>query len=235
VTGDLYFIHDNNIKSFYGKGGAWMPYATAKVQQRNLCVFASLEEARECLAHNKLAHKVGISILNAKSTRKKLKLKSLDSLIKPNWRRGELFQSDQMKMAVKTKPGQQVVPNRASPTYCSRLDNIDYQDDSTLTIHSDIARKLMDTELINKTLSFVDATKAMLHEWEMRLNSVDEEIRICDLRTSDELHKLEFEENLSDEELIASAKRMQEIRRMRRIAKNEKAVGELVSSCICKK
>ena len=60
------------------------------------------------------------------------------------------------------------------------------------------------------------------------LNLIEEKIRNCDLRICDELHKLEFEEEMSDKALIETAKRLQEIRRQRRVAKNEKAVGEMM-------
>lgn len=60
------------------------------------------------------------------------------------------------------------------------------------------------------------------------MDGIDEIIRNCDLRICDELHKLEFEEEMSDKALIETAKRLQEIRRQRRVAKNEKAVGEMM-------
>ncbi len=225
MANDLYFIHDNNIKSFYGKGGAWLPYATAKTQQARLCVFGSVEDARECMSHNGLARKAGVSILNAKTTRSKLNVKKINPAVKPNWRVSEPPAPKKATVPAPKKPAPSVPPN---PTYCSYLDSIQGDEKSGFVIHSDIAEKLMNTELIRDTLAFADMSQKIAESWSSRMDGIEEKIRNCDLRICDELHKLEFEEEMSDKALIETAKRLQEIRRQRRVAKNEKAVGEMM-------
>lgn len=235
MAGGMYFIHDNSIKSFYGKGGIWMPYATAKAQQAKLCVFANVEDARACMIHNKINNKVGIAVLNEKSARTKLKLKKMNPSIKPNWMTSESIAS-YADESVKSTPTKGSMANEDkqqnhTPTYCAYLDMMPCNGDSELVIHSENSKALMNTELIQKTLYFAARAGAIMDEWNNRMKEVDEEIRYCDLRTADELHRLEFE-NMSEDALMECAKKLQDLRKARRIAKNEKAVGELMTASI---
>lgn len=235
MAGGMYFIHDNSIKSFYGKGGIWMPYATAKAQMTKLCIFACVEDARSCMIQNGLINKVGVAVFNEKSTRSKLKLKKISQSLKPNWMTSENITisnvnnstSEQGKAQNHCEKGN----HGARPTYCAYLDTMPYNSESGMVIHSENAKALMTTELIQKTLSFVSEASAMMDEWNKRMEGVDEEIRYCDLRTADELHRLEFED-MSEQSLMECAKRLQDIRKVRRIAKNEKAVGELLNTSL---
>ena len=179
MANDLYFIHDNNIKSFYGKGGAWLPYATAKTQQARLCVFGSVEDARECMSHNGLARKAGVSILNAKTTRSKLNVKKINPAVKPNWRVSE---PPAPKKATVPAPKKSVPSVHPNPTYCSYLDSIQGDEKSGFVIHSDIAEKLMNTELIRDTLAFADMSQRIAESWSSRMDGIEEKIRNCDLR-----------------------------------------------------
>ena len=57
---------------------------------------------------------------------------------------------------------------------------------------------------------------------------IEQEIRTYELRTSDELHLLEFSADLSQDEMRECAERLQQIRVERRITKNERYVGDML-------
>lgn len=247
----MYVIYNQNLNAYYGKGGIWLPRKKAKYSIDGLIFFDDIYDAKTIMCQEKFTK--GVQIINEKTLKNHLKIHELPNIqnIQPDYiytgktskpteqassdsSSGTLnvFNESDIVYEESTEDSSPKNPGRANQmTYCAYLDSI--QDDNsikgvnTVYLKGDRTDILMDTPLILDSIRQVKEVQALMQRWSHRMNEVDEEIRGCDLRISDELHFLELLSGLSDEEMLNSAKRLQEIRRNRRIAKNEKAVGTM--------
>lgn len=241
----MYCLFDTRINSFYTTSGSWIPIGSAKNNLSKLCVFADVGTARLCAKNSGLGFKTA-SVLNEKSIKKKLKLKSLD-MLKPNQGIFGEIDSEEEKVSEKdlvdtscepvisnepSKDPQHVGKSSCSPrrkrTYCELLDELD---DERMYLRPDSSRK-KSSLLIDQTMVVLNEFLGLMDQWTQRMSEVENTILSCDLKTTDELHFLEMFSNLSEEELASCSKRIQVIRHERRKAKDEKEIGKyFLSMC----
>lgn len=246
---ELYFLFNKSLNMFYGKGAVWIQKATVKSDLHTICVFGDMYEAKECLRQEQFGHTT--MILNEKSLKNRLGIKHIPDDLQPNWQDGYSFSSimenGQSNEGEKDNPDLGV-NNSDHNTAPEQIAEADLDEDRKMTYleyleHLDSARviysgdrtyiqsepwEVSKTKLIQETIDYLGKTKELLALWEDRMKSVELDIRNYDLQISDELHILEICSELSDEEMLDSAKRIQAIRRKRRIAKNEQEIGSLL-------
>lgn len=90
------------------------------------------------------------------------------------------------------------------------------------------ATDTMDTQLIRDTIEYLAKTKDILRQWSEKMAKVEADIRGCDLQIADELHILEICTDLTEDEMLDSAKRLRTVRRERRVSKNEQEIGKIL-------
>lgn len=249
----MYVIYNQNLNAYYGTGGMWLPRKNAKHNIGSLIFFDDIYDAKATMNHEKFTK--GVQIINEKTLKNHLKIQELSDAQETQdncVHTGKT--SEPTKQVVSSSSDSSSIPDvldepdivyeeyTKNPlpkisngsnqvTYCEYLDSIQNCRSApkadTVYLKGDNTDILMDTPLILDSIRQVKEVQALMQRWTNRMNEVDEEIRECDLRISDELHFLELLSGLSDEEMLNSAKRLQEIRRNRRIAKNEKAVGTM--------
>lgn len=242
------------MNAYYGTGGMWLPRKNAKHNIGSLIFFDDIYDAKATMNHEKFTK--GVQIISEKTLKNHLKIQELPDVQETQddcVHTGKTSKPTKQVVSVSSDSSSSTpdvlneldivyeeYPKNPSPkiskgsnqvTYCEYLDSIQNCSSApkadTVYLKGDKTDILMDTPLILDSIRQVKEVQALMQRWSHRMNEVDEEIRGCDLRISDELHFLELLSGLSDEEMLNSAKRLQEIRRNRRIAKNEKAVGTM--------
>lgn len=250
----MYVIYNQNLNAYYGTGGMWLPRKNAKHNIGSLIFFDDIYDAKATMNHEKFTK--GVQIISEKTLKNHLKIQELPDVQETQddcVHTGKTSKPTKQVVSVSSDSSSSTpdvlneldivyeeYPKNPSPkiskgsnqvTYCEYLDSIQNCSSApkadTVYLKGDKTDILMDTPLILDSIRQVKEVQALMQRWSHRMNEVDEEIRGCDLRISDELHFLELLSGLSDEEMLNSAKRLQEIRRNRRIAKNEKAVGTM--------
>lgn len=221
----MYFIFNKHLSAFYGMGNVWIPKSRAKVNQNALCVFADVYEAKECCISGGLRGS-GIMILDEKSAKTKLGVKKISSKVHPNWRMNMDFATDE------EEPESDVQQDTECNVCCAYEDcpdNVIHEKKPMpLYLRDELPEGTLNSALIQDTLKFIETAKDILDKWNDRMAHIEQEIRIYELRTSDELHLLEFSADLSRDEMRECAQRLQQIRVERRITKNERYVGDML-------
>lgn len=221
----MYFIFNKHLSSFYGMGNVWIPKSRAKINQNALCVFADMYEAKECCLSGGLRGS-GIMILNEKSAKTKLGVKKISSKVHPNWRMNMELINDAEEPEPETA---QDTENNDCSAYEDDSDNVIHEKKAMpLYLRDELPEGTLNSALIQDTLKFIEAAKDILDKWNDRMAHIEQEIRTYELRTSDELHLLEFSADLSQDEMRECAERLQQIRVERRITKNERYVGDML-------
>lgn len=231
----MYFLFNKALNSFYGINGGWIPKEAAKKALDKLCVFDNLYDAQSCKDQGRF--RGSVMILTEKSMKNKLKLKSKDmSSIHVNWKIGGTVVTSDVSGK---KKEQSLLRDKVTDankeqnkmTFSEYLDQLDdesiYKEGDRKYIQTKLPQEVLNTDLIQETVRYLAMTRKILEMWTDRISVIDSDIHQYDLQISDELHFLELLSSVPDEDLLVCAKRVQEIRRNRRSAKNEKEVGTL--------
>lgn len=247
----LYFLFNKSLNMFYGKGAVWVQKGAVKANLHILCVFGDMYEAKECLKQEKFGHST--TILNEKSLKNRLGIKCIPEDLQSNWQDHYSFSAIQKDRETKKKDAETetgeaisgednenedghkqdlglIIDEDKKMTYIEYLEQLESAriiSSGNRTYIQSEPWAMSNTRLIQATIDYLNKTKELLQMWAERMKSIEFDIRNYDLQISDELHILEICSELSDEDMLESAKRIQAIRRKRRIAKNEQEIGKI--------